>query len=136
MSKEETTTVDRNSQAVDLVLNVDGSVIWVGVVGKRKRIQIGGADLNYKQWLLRWRDGGVYLEPADDVLAFSRQRDRIHLNKAADIIGLREGDGYIIVENEKGYRLVKMNIPPALRRLLQRKVMQKRKKRKIMQKRK
>jgi len=90
----------------------EARLVKMGVVRKRKRIQLTNVLPDCKQWILRLRNGQVYLEPADDVLAFSRQADRIHLSKAAEVLGLKEGDKYAIMENENGLVLLKVNIIP------------------------
>lgn len=88
----------------------DANVVKIGVVRRRNRIHIGELFTDAEQVALVHRDGHIYIEPADNIVALSRQPVRPHLGRASEILGLKEGDKYVVVKNEKGYVLLKLNI--------------------------
>lgn len=85
-------------------------VVKIGIVRRRNRIPIGDLMHDAKKVALRLKDGFVYIERADDILTLSKQPDRIHLGDAAEYLGLREGDKFVIIENDGEYVLLKLNV--------------------------
>ncbi len=91
-------------------MSVDsGDIVKIGVVRKRKRINVGNLFEGTKQVALVQRNGLIYIEPADHIIKVT-SLSRLHLGRASKILDLNEGDKFMIVKNVDGYVLLKVNV--------------------------